>query len=485
MKVLFIYSLDDVQSTLKPLRNWTSMQFGISYISSVLKKKGHRTRLLVLGSNRFQKSKKLCNSFIEEFDPNLVCFTAAYSQYFFTETIARSIKNQWPDKFLLIGGVHATLNPEEVIKGPFDALCIGEGEYPTLELCSQIAKKESPRGIANLWIISHNGRVEKNDPRDFIGDIDTLPLPDRDIWKPWIREELGSEQSVLLGRGCPYKCSYCCNHAISQATNGRYVRLRSPQSILNEIAFLHSDCPNLKIFFEVETMALRKAWALEICSQLEKYNSSIGNSISYGCNFRISPNSMDEELFIAFKKANFDKLNIGLESGSERIRREVLKRNYSNKDFLKTVSLACKHGLKVYVFNMIGLPGETFAEHMETVLLNRRIQPDGHFTGIFYPYPGTEIHDLCIKQGLLKSKVDSQMERKEAIIELPGFTKAQIQNAYTWFNYRVYKGHKPLWFLFIVVVADKIRSNATAYFIFRNVVQWPILRQLRTYFISH
>ena len=59
----------------------------------------------------------------------------------FIEKIAAFTKNKWPDKFLIIGGVHASLNPFEVINGPFDALCIGEGEYPTLELCSQLESK--------------------------------------------------------------------------------------------------------------------------------------------------------------------------------------------------------------------------------------------------------------------------------------------------------------------------------------------------------
>ena len=144
MKIVFIYSLDDIQSTLKPMRSWATIQFGISYISSVLKAHGHQTRLLVLGRNKWKDSTQLLKSSMEEFDPNLICFTATFSQYSFIEKIARFTKNQWVDKFLIIGGVHASLNPNKVINGPFDALCIGEGEYPTLELCSQLEGKEAP-----------------------------------------------------------------------------------------------------------------------------------------------------------------------------------------------------------------------------------------------------------------------------------------------------------------------------------------------------
>ena len=116
---------------------------------------------------------------------------------------------------------------------------------------------------------------------------------------------------------------------------------------------------------------------------------------------------------------------------------------------------------------------------METVSLNRKCQPDRHYTGIFFPYPGTELHTRCVEQGLLKGPVHTRMERKQAILDLPNFSKAQIQRAYTWFDYRVYKGRKPLWVILAQVIAAKVRSNPTSNFLFRQVVQLPILRHVR------
>lgn len=482
MRVLFIFSVDDAQSTLRPLGAWSGIQFGISYISSVLKAHNHQTRLTVLGSNRRQQSRQLLKSCVDEFNPNLICLTAVFSQYFFIAEMAEFIKSLWPDKFIIIGGVHATLNPNKVIQGPFDALCIGEGEYPTLELCDQLeAEKHTPAKIPNLWIKSNNGQIEKNEPRNFIQNISTLPFPDREMWVPWIEEQINAEFSVLMGRGCPYNCTYCSNHALKKIAGGKYVRMRSPENIVDEIALLHVNYPRSKVYLEVETIASDKAWTLSLCRHLEILNSRIDNSISYGCNFRISPQSIDENLFIAFNKANFYKINIGLESGSERIRREVLKRNYSNDDFMNVVSLARKHGLKVYLYNIIGLPGETVSDHMETVRLNRHCQPDGHGTGIFFPYPGTALYDTCLKQGLIDDfAMVPQVfrDRKTAVVELPNFSKKQIQHAYTWFNYNVYKGYRPLWRLLIQVAVLKIRAIPTCYFVYRKICQWPVFRRV-------
>lgn len=479
MKVLFVCSTDDVQSVQKPLRSWSRVQFGISYISSILKSNGHQTQLVVLGSSQWKKSTNLLSATIEVFAPQLVCFTSVCSQYAFIEKMANLIKSQWPETYLVIGGPHATLSPDEAINGPFDSVCIGEGEFPALELCDQLEQKIEPHGIANLWIKSLKGEIEKNVTRNFIQNLDKLPFPDREMWKPWINAKLDDEISVLLGRGCPYNCTYCSNHALKKVANGSYVRFRSPENILQEVIYIHQNYQYRKIYFEVETIAVNKAWMIELCNLLKNFNYTINNAISYGCNFRISSQSMDEKLFIAMGQANFTRINIGLESGSERIRRDILKRNYSNSDFLEVVSLARKHGLKVFVFNMIGLPDESLNEHMDTVRLNREFQPDGHFTGIFYPYPGTELYNTCIQKGFLQGRLDIQRERMQPVIELPSFTKAQIQSAYTWFDYHVYKGHKPLTKLLLLVIMVKIRSNPITNLLFRKIVQLPVLRYLR------
>jgi len=479
MKVLFVYSLDDIQSTKTPLRSWATIQFGISYISSMLKANGHQTQLLVLGSNHWKDSVNIINKAMDKYDPHLVCFTAVYSQYSFIEKTARYIKCHWPGKYLLIGGVHATLQPDEVIAGPFNAVCIGEGEYPTLELCRQLECTYAPHGIPNLWFKFSDGGIERNEQRDFIQDLGSMPFLDRDMWRPWINEQIGYELSMLLGRGCPYDCTYCSNHVLRKVARGKYVRMRSPENILREVAMLSKSYPHRHIYFEIETIALNKTWLLELCNQLMTFNLTLEHPMYFGCNFRITSQSLDESLFIAFEKANFYRINIGLESGSERIRREVLKRNYSNDDFLHAVSLARKHGMKIHVYNMIGLPGESLSDHKETILLNRRSQPDGHFTGIFYPYPGTELYDMCLQQGLIPKALDTKKERMQPIIELPNFSKKQIRSAYIWFDYNVYSGYRPLWKILILVIMVKVRSNPTANFIFRKIIQFQVLRYLR------
>lgn len=225
MNILFIYSLQDPHSLLRPLWTPERMQFGILYISAFLKKHGHRTKLAVLSRIYGKKSYQVVDKVIASFRPRLVCFSAVFSEYEFIRNIADYLKHQYPDIYTLIGAAHVTLNIDEVKQDNFDAFCIGEGEYPTLELVTQLEKNITPANIDNLFI-KNRSLIERNPVRPFLDNIDDLPFPDREMWTDWIKEDLRARHAVLLGRGCPFDCAYCSNHALRKVASGNYVRLR-------------------------------------------------------------------------------------------------------------------------------------------------------------------------------------------------------------------------------------------------------------------
>ncbi|MFC1576149.1 B12-binding domain-containing radical SAM protein [Candidatus Omnitrophota bacterium] len=479
MNVLFVTSVDDIFLPSKPLRTPEQMQFGISYISSVLKKHNHYTRLLVLSRLLGGKNQKSADDCIKKFNPKLICFTTVSTEYEFISRIAEYIKTHYPDIYLIIGGPHVSLNPEETIQDNFDALCIGEGEYPTLELVSQLEEGKVSSGISNLWVKRASG-VEKNPTRPFLQDLDSLPFPDREMWQEWIEEKAGSRYPVLLGRGCPFQCTYCCNHALSRIAGGPYVRLRSHDNILAEIKEIMNKFPTKRhIYLEVETIGANKNWALELCSRLERFNATLEKPLSFGTNLRITPNVDFESLFAAFEKSNFKVINIGVESGSERVRRDILKRNYSNQDIINAVKAARKHNLKINFYNLMGIPGETREDFRETVKINRLCLPDMSYTHIFFPYPGTELYRTCKKEGLLEEGVDTELERCKAVLDLPGFRRGEIQKDFIWFDYYVYKGYKPIREILPKVLVSKLRSNSHLHSLYRRLTYSAFFRGLK------
>ncbi|MBN2027573.1 MAG: B12-binding domain-containing radical SAM protein [Actinobacteria bacterium] len=467
MNVLFIHAEEDHYSREKPLTGYEHMQFGISYISSLLKEEGHETRLVV----PTRESDAEVFEHIEDFNPGLICFTSVYSVFDLMSEVAGRVKERHPDIFLAVGGPHASLAPHECLESAFDAVCVGEGEFPTLELAEQLESGLFPRGIPNLFI-KENGRVEENPTRPFLEDVEALPFPDREMWLPWLANPL-SRPSVLAGRGCPFQCTYCCNHALRRLADGKYVRLREPENIAEEILSIKRVYYLLEeMYLEVETLGADLDWALELCSLLEDINRQYEVPIAYGTNLRVTPRTDYDKLFAALERSNFDFVNIGLESGSERVRREILKRRYSNDDVIRAVEAARKHGIKVGFYNLIGLPGETKEDFRETIRMNRVCKPDWYLLSAFFPYPGTELHKTSVELGLLDRPLDRKLERRRPVLDQKGFTKRQVKRRLTWSPLLFGAGIKPAWEVVRRLFLGKIFASPRLLRYWRNLRTW-------------
>lgn len=477
MNVGFIFSSQNVLFTHKPLQCQEEMAFGISYISALLQRSGHKTRLCILTKETSQKS---VEEFIESFQPRVLAFTAVASEYSFIARWADMIKRRFPSIYLIGGGCHVSLNPDQGISSAFDAICVGEGEYPVLELVQQIEAQKRPSAIANLWI-KQKDLIEKNPPRPFLEDLDSLPFPDREMWQDWVSDPQ-SRPVILLGRGCHFQCTYCCNHALQKLARGKYVRFRSPENIIRELEGLAEKHKALsEVYFEVETLATNISWALRFCDALSKFNARRQKPLSFGANLRVTPRADFGLLFRAMRKSNFTFINIGLESGSERVRREIMRRYYSNQDVIETVQKARQHGLKVHLLNMIGLPGETEEDIKETIRVNRLCQPDMWAShSIFFPYPGTEIHKLCSDKGFLPKVIDQERERSRAVLDLPDLSKKKIEHYFIWFDYYVYKGYRPVWKLLMRTFIARLHASYSLMRLYRMISEMKWLKKLKT-----
>ncbi|NQT72554.1 MAG: B12-binding domain-containing radical SAM protein [Chloroflexi bacterium] len=477
MKVVFIFPLAKAYTKSTPLKLPTSENLGISYISSLLKTNGHSVQLVILTLN----NQKDVLAALAEIDPQLICFTSVSSEYYLIRNLAGRYKAMHPQVWLVAGGCHVSLNPEETIADSFDAICIGEGEYPVLELVTQLEKGLYPSGIYNMWIKNDSG-IEKNPLRDFVEDLDVLPFPDRQMWKKWVRYP-DKRPSVLVSRGCPFQCTYCCNHKLAKLGEGKYHRFRSPKNVLGEVMALVAECPDIEeIYFEAETIGTDMDFALQFCSELERLNHRREKPLAFGINLKVTPKLESEKLFEALHRANFRFVNIGLESGSNRIRKEVLKRFYSNEDIVKAVALAKLYDLTVHMFVMVGLPGETREDFQETIEVSRKCQADMYMLSIFYPYPGTELARTCDENGLVEGSIDIEKvcERRQPVLHQPGFSKTQVRWSYIWFDYNVYKGHKPVQQLLLRVIIRMVLVQPQLDRVFDRLLNIPLFMKLKT-----
>ena len=467
MNILFVYTLADTPlPPIRPLNSWTKIQIGISYISSLLKEAGHKTMLIIPRHRSFEND---VDKAIQEFSPDIICFTSVSTEYPFVKKLGHHMREKIQGAYMIIGGPHASLQPGQVLRDPFDAVCLGEGEYPMVELASVLQEGKQPRGIPNLWIKNDNS-IEKNGTQEFVQNLDDLPFPDREMWQPWVEPD--TQHAVLLGRGCPYNCTYCCNHMLRKIAKGKYVRFRSPSNVLEEIRDISEKFPDVsEIYLEVETITANQKWAFEFCDMLEDFNASREHPISFGTNVRVLRNESLKPLFEAFRQAGFKYINLGIESGSERIRAEVLNRVYSNEDLIRACDEAHESGLRINAYNMIGFPGETPDDFRQTLEINRRCLPDGNYLSIFCPYPGTELHKLCVERDLNVELEENSLERYRSVLGLPEFPDKLVNHYFRWFDWYVYRGRRPL-------------LKILSYAFFRTLGSYPKLFRAYRFFTS-
>lgn len=419
MKVTFVYP----DLSLKSQRKF---YHGIAFLSGVLKRAGHQTSLIhifePIGEPEF------INLIVKK-SPDLVAFSTTTNMFEVTLKYVRLIKKHFSMP-VICGGIHPTILPDEVINcDEIDMICIGEGEFALLELCDKIDKKEDIRNILNIWV-KQDGRIYKNTLRPLIQDLDRLPFPDRDIYNQESLEDARLKRAVfMVSRGCPYACSYCCNHKIANIYGDKYVRFRSVNNVLDEIELVIKKHSVKYITFHDDIFTQDKKWLKEFGL---KYNKKI--NLPFICNSRV--NLLDKEVISILKNANCQGINMGIESGNDYIRQQILNRNITREQIIKAFRLCKEFGIKATSYNMVGLPFEDMEKIWDTINLNAEIMPQYIQTSIFYPYPGTDLYNLCVQNRFLSNiKVNNYFER--STLSQPTITSRQVDYAFHNFEFMV------------------------------------------------
>ncbi len=395
MKVTFVH-LD----RLSFFKSWRGIfHFGIGSLSAVLKRNGHQTSLIHITG---EMDRETFVNLVKDHSPDLLAFTSTTPIFPWVAELISWAKNANPGIPVICGGMHVTLQPEEVINTDgVDIICLGEGEYPLLELCNLMEKGKDFTSIPNLWVKNKN-KIYKNQIRPLVEDLDKLPFVDRDLFDfPNLYfEKLEKEGGLLVSRGCPYNCSYCCNHALRKTykDKGKYVRFRSVDSVITEIKELLGDYPFVKkLLFYDDILFQNKKWMREF---VPKYKQEV--NLPYSCNVR--PNLVTEEIVSALKESGCYCIRIGLESGNNEIRNAVLNRNLSDEQMRKAFTLFRQANIDIWTFNMLGIPGEDVSKILDTIKLNVEAGTSKYSVGICRPFPGTKIYDLAKEKGMLTSK---------------------------------------------------------------------------------
>ncbi len=428
MKVLFVYTDINVRGGAM------SYQFGLGMLSAVLKRAGHTTQLCYMYG---QYDAAPLRAQLAAFQPDVVAFSGVSPQFRY---IKRLIEELAPlPAFTIYGGVHPTLDPDCLgkVRG-LDSICVGEGEFPLLELVEALRDKRSVDGIPNLHLKKPDGSIIKNPTRPFHPKLDELPFPDRDLFD--FQQIVDSDFHTALfmfTRGCPYNCTFCSNHALRSQQEGCYVRSRSVDNCLAEIREVVARYRVGAFYFNDDCFTANRKWWQEFC---EKYQREF--KTPFDINTR--PETLNDDVCGKLKAAGCRRISIGIESGSEEFRAKLLGRRQSNERIVTAFEACRRAGIKTKSFNIVGFPFETPEIFQETVDLNARVNPDSVIVGIFEPYPGTQLAEVCLKEGWIDEQrlLDADfVGRTDTVLNMPQFPRKQIIKAYQTFAYNVYKSH--------------------------------------------
>lgn len=391
---------------------------GIRTISSVLKKQGHNVKIIFMAYSedysKFYQERELNQLYSLCKDTDLIGITSFASTAPRAIQIIKFLQEKQIESPIVWGGIHATISPELCIKH-CDIVCVGEGEGAVLDLTKAIEKNKPIKKIKNLWI-NDNGKIIKNQVRPVIEDLDKLPFADYDIPDHYLlenhnlrkfkEEDLIGQIFFLTGRGCPYGCTYCSNNFLNELYKGKckkIVRWHSVDYIINCILDLKKRFKTLHYFdIRDDTFSLRPLEQIkEFC---EEYKKRV--NMRFKC--LGDPKTISEEKIKLLVEAGCTDIIIGIQ-GSERVNKEIYKRNQTDKNVLEAGEILSKYKDKLAVmYDVITCnPYEQPEDIINMIRLLQKI-PKPYYLSVnnLVFFPGSGLYEKAKKEPTLRKQVE-------------------------------------------------------------------------------
>ena len=307
--------------------------------------------------------------------------------------IAKLIKKSDKDAIVIAGGIHPTVESEEVItSGHFDFVVRAEGEKALLSLINKLkANDKDYSDIKNLVYIGNNGEIITNEIDEELIDVNELPSFPYHLFDSRLYD-LGF---TVSSRGCPFNCIFCSQRAI---TKGKY-RWRKKEYVIEELDFLINQSNQKNIGFFDDCFTADKKRVFELCSLIKE--RKLHEKCTFGAQTR--GDTVNKELLEEMKTAGFTVLMFGFETSSDHLMK-IINKGETVEDNINAVKIAKELGYNVMATFIFGFPEETYEDRINALKIAKKIGIDIARFNIAIPFPGTELYRIAVEQNKLKKE---------------------------------------------------------------------------------
>ena len=386
--------LSDAASLLLPV--------SLLYLGGMLEQQGIPVRIMDGQCEDLSEPSLL--KMIEEMNPICVGITMLTPTSFDAHKLAAIVKKHHPHLYVLAGGTHPTVLPEEVMEDKnIDVIAISEAEHTMMEIYDVLVNggdRKALKNIAGIWY-RDGDEIVKTPDRPLFSDLDKLPLPmwhgvKMDLYHQVPDSSFARPMRVMMSsRGCPFKCIFCSARQVS----GFKYRAHSADRVVEEMEILINKYNARQIIFLDDNFIISKKRVFEICEKMTQ--KGYHKKIVWTAAGRAD--EVNEALLKAMKDAGCKMISYGIESGSPRLL-ELMKKGEKKEHIEKAVAMSRKVGLKTRGTLILGFPTETREESLETIEFAKKLGLDFAKFSLATPYPGTALYNIALERGMISSK---------------------------------------------------------------------------------
>jgi anaerobic magnesium-protoporphyrin IX monomethyl ester cyclase len=332
----------------------------------------HRPKVVVVFEDNFNFLSKMCLTRMREV------------AYHILETSRQS------GATVLINGSDASDHTLDYLQKGFRCVLLGEAERTLLEAVSHVLRGDDAglNRVAGLaYLDKTTNAVVRTPRRDFMHDLDRLPLPSRDLIDTnayknvWVSAHGYFPLNIVASRGCPYHCNWC-----AKPIYGDSFSMRSATLVAEEMRQLKYELGADHLWFADDIFGLRPKWVRQLADEVQKLDAAIPFKMQSRVDL------MTPDTARALRRAGCAEAWLGVESGSQKIL-DAMDKGTRVDQIAQARENLRREGIRACYFLQFGYPGETWTDIQETIRLVRDTRPDDIGVSVSYPLPGTKFFD--------------------------------------------------------------------------------------------